>query len=78
MKKVRVFGRPVVVVSTVIEVEDDATPEEIYDAAAAEFGGVSQLVGNGGCGEKMIGVNCTHDTIMVDEEPTFDDYTEDL
>lgn len=78
MKKVRVFGRPEVVVSTVIEVEDDATPEEIFSAATAEFRGISQLVGNGGCGDKMIGVNGSDDTIMVDAEPTFDDYTEDL
>ena len=78
MKKVRVFGHPEVVVSTVVEVEDDATPEEIFGAATAAFRGISQLVGNGGCGDKMIGVNGSDDTIMVDAEPTFDDYTEDL
>lgn len=78
MKKVRVFGRPEVVVSTVIEVDDNATPDEIFDAATKAFRGISQLVGNGGCGDKMIGVNGSDDTIMVDAEPTFDDYTEDL
>lgn len=78
MKKVRVFGHPEVVVSTVIEVEDGATPEEIFDAAKAAFQGISQLVGNGGFGDKMIGVNGSDDTIMVDAEPTFDDYTEEL
>ena len=78
MKKVRVFGRLEVVVSTVIEVDDNATPDEIFGAATKAFRGISQLVGNGGCGDKMIGVNGSDDTIMVDAEPTFDDYTEDL
>ena len=78
MKKVRVFGRPDVVVSTVVEVDDDATPDEIFGAASASFQGISQLVGNGGCGDKMIGVNGPDDTIMADTEPAFDDYTEVL
>lgn len=78
MKKVRVFGRPEVVVSTVVEVEDDASPEEIFKAATASFQGISQLVGNGGFGDRLIGVNGFDDTIMVDAEPTFDDYTEEL
>lgn len=77
-KKVRVFGHVDTVVSTVIEIDDDFTPEEIYEAASSSFQGISQLVGNGGCGEKMVGVNGPDDTIMVDEAPTFDDYTDDL
>lgn len=78
MKKVRVFGCPEVVVSTVVEVENDATSEEIFKAATVAFQGISQLVGNGGFGDRMIGVNGPGDTIMVDAEPTFDDYTEEL
>lgn len=41
MKKVRVFGCPLVVVSTVVEVEEDATSEEISKAATATFRGIS-------------------------------------
>ncbi len=76
--KVRVFGHAEVVVSTVIEVEDNATPEEIFCAATKVFQGIDQFAGNGGDGDKLIGVNGADDTIMVDEEPIFDDYTEDL
>lgn len=78
MKKVRAFGHPEIVVSTVVEVEDDASPEEIFKAATASFQGISQLIGNGGFGDRLIGVNGPGDTIMVDAEPTFDDYTEEL
>lgn len=78
MRKVRVFGHPEIVVSTVVEVEDDATSEEIFKAAAVAFQGISQLIGNGGWGDRLIGVNGPDDTIMVDAEPTFDDYTEEL
>lgn len=78
MKKVRVFGCPLVVVSTVVEVEDNATSKEIIKAASAAFQGISQLVGNGGFGDKMIGVNGPDDTIIVDREPTFDDWMEEV
>lgn len=78
MKKVRLFGCPVVVVSTVVEVEDDATSEEIVKAASAKFQGISQLVGNGGFGDRMIGVNDPDDTIIVDREPIFDDWMEEV
>lgn len=76
MRKVRVFGHPEVVVSTVVEVEDDASPDEIFKAATASFHGISQLVGNGGFGDRLIGVNGPGDTIMIDAEPTFDDFME--
>lgn len=78
MKKVRVFGCPLVVVSTVVEVEEDATLEEISKAATAAFRGISQLVGNGGFGDRMIGVNGPDDTIIVDREPVFDDWMEEV
>lgn len=78
MRKVRVFGHPEVVVSTVVEVEDGASPEEIFEAATASFQGISQLIGNGGIGDRLIGVNGPGDTIMIDAEPTFDDYMEEL
>lgn len=78
MKKVQVFGRPEIVVSTVVEVEDDASPEEIFKAATASFQGISQLIGNGGFGDRLIGVNGPGDTITVDREPIFDDWMEEV
>lgn len=75
--KYRVMGNVEVTVSTVIESEEKLSEEEIYEKASREFGGISQLVGNGGCGDRMIGVNGPHDTIMADEQPTFDDYMEE-
>lgn len=77
-KKYRVFGNVQVTISTVIESEEKLTEEEIYDKATAEFQGISQFVGNGGCGDRLIGVNGSHDTIMADEQPTFDDFTEEV
>lgn len=76
--KYRVMGHVEVTISTVIESEEALSEEEIYEKADREFGGISQLVGNGGCGDRMIGVNGHHDTIMADEQPTFDDYMEEL
>ena len=76
--KYRVLGHVDVVVSTVIESDQELDEDEIFDKATREFGGISQLVGNGGCGDKLIGVNGPDDTIMVDESPTFDDYTTQL
>lgn len=79
MKKLRVFGHATVTVSTIIEVEDgeDLTEEEIYDRARENFGGVMAFAGNGGT-DKLIGVSDYEETIAADEEPEFDDYTEDL
>lgn len=79
MKKLRVFGHATVTVSTIIEVEDgeDLTEEEIYDRARENFGGIMAFAGNGGT-DKLIGVSDYEETISADEEPEFDDYTEDL
>lgn len=77
MKKVRVFGHVNVVVTTVVEVEDDATEDDILKAANNQFTGVHQLVGNGGV-DKMIGVDGDEDTIMVDESVEFDDISPEV
>lgn len=75
MKRYRVSGQVAVTVTTVVEVEDDEdlTEEEIIDRASAEFGGVQQLVGNGGCGDKLIGVDGEDDTIEADGWPDFNE-----
>lgn len=76
--KYRVMGNVQVTISTVVESEEKLTEDEIYEKASREFGGISQLVGNGGCGDRMIGVNGPDDTIIADEQPTFDDYMEEV
>lgn len=78
MKKIQVMGHLDVVVATVIEVEDNEklSPEEIFDRATEQFTGVHQLCGNGGCGEKLIGVDGQYDSIMADSDVTFDDFSE--
>ncbi len=75
MKKYKVTGQLIVTVSTVVEVEDDEdlTEEEICERASNEFTGVQQLVGNGGCGDKMIGVDGKDDTIEADSWPEFNE-----
>lgn len=78
MKKVRVFGHVNVVVTTVVDVEDNASEEGILQAASKQFTGVHQLVGNGGCGDKMVGVYGPDDTIMVDESVEFDDFSTEV
>ena len=75
MKKVRVFGNTSVTVSTIITVQDDATDEEIMEAAEKHFQGISSFCGNGGM-DKLIGVNGEDDTISADEPVSFDDYTD--
>lgn len=78
MKKLRVFGHATVTVSTIIEVKDgeELNEEEIYDRARENFGGIMAFAGNGGT-DKLIGVSDYDDTISADEEPEFDDYTEE-
>ena len=76
--KYRVMGNVQVTISTVVESEEKLTEDEIYEKASREFGGISQLVGNGGCGDRMIGVNGPDDTIIADEQPAFDDYMEEV
>jgi len=78
VKKIRVFGHATVTVSVLIEVEDneELTEEEIYDRARENFGGIMAFAGNGGT-DKLIGVSDFEETISADEEPEFDDFTEE-
>ena len=54
----------------------ELTEEEIYDRARENFGGIMAFAGNGGT-DKLIGVSDYDETISADEEPEFDDYTEE-
>ena len=78
MKEIRVFGHAQVTVSVVIRVRDDAelTEKEIFQRARRKFGGIHSYLGNGG-DDKLIGVENRNETISADEEPEFDDYTEE-
>ena len=76
-RKYRVFGTAEVVVSTVVEMDESSTPEEKFREAASTFSGIRQYLGNGGSGEKLVGVEGENDTIIAVEHPTFDDYMEE-
>ena len=49
---------------------EELNEQKIINRASNEFGGVQQLVGNGGFGDKMIGVD-GEDTIDADGWPEF-------
>lgn len=49
-----VSGNVTAVVHTVIESDRKLTEEEVYEQATREFAGISQFVGNGGCGERLL------------------------
>ena len=72
----KVSGNVTAVIHTVIASDRELTEEEVYEQATREFAGISQFVGNGGCGERLVGVNGPYDEIYVDESPVFDDYEE--
>lgn len=72
MREVRVYGKATVTVGTVVKIEDgeNLTEQEIINRAAANFTGIHQLVGNGGCGDKLIGVD-GDDTIEAEAYADF-------
>lgn len=72
MRKVRVYGETTVCVWTIVEIKDgeDLTEAEILDRATANFTGIHHLVGNGGCGDKLIGVDGDN-TISADSMVDF-------
>lgn len=55
MKRVKVYGKTEVMVYQIVEVEDDATIDDIIDKASEEFEGVQSYAGNGGR-DKLVGV----------------------
>lgn len=79
MREIRVFGHAQVTVSVVIRVRGDAelTEKEIFQRARRKFGGIHSYLGNGG-DDKLIGVENRNETISADENPKFDDYTEEM
>lgn len=76
MKKYRVFGHANVTVSVVVEVKDgvELSEEEILKKAQKKFNGIHAYLGNGGGGDKLIGVDGDTETIAADEAAVFDDY----
>jgi len=54
MKKWTVYGNCVVGVAVTVSAE---TEEEAIEAAYDEFDGLTGYVGNGGIGDKLVGVN---------------------
>lgn len=72
MKKYDVYGTVPIVVTITVEANSG---EEAIEIAARKFQGVRGYVGNGGL-DKLIGVDGTNESIEVDGEPEFDDWTE--
>ena len=72
MRKVRVYGETTVCVWTTVEIKDgeELTEAEILGRATENFTGIHQLVGNGGCGDKLIGVDGDN-TISADSMVDF-------
>lgn len=66
MKKVKVYGKVIAWVGVEIEVDDNATEDDIIDKAYDEFEGVSSYYGNGGT-DKLIGVSASNHSIEVTE-----------
>lgn len=66
-----VHGSATVVVTVTVEAESG---EEAIEKARKFFGGMRFYCGNGGV--KLIGVTNDNESIELDGEPDFDDYTE--
>ena len=73
-KRYRVMGHAEVLVTTVVEVDDDEELDEdgIIDRAHEMFTGIGAYCGNGGT-DKLIGVDGEDDTISCPEYVEFDD-----
>jgi hypothetical protein len=56
MKKVKVWGKTAINVYATVEVEEDATMDDILDAAANELSSLTGYAGNGGY-DKLCGVS---------------------
>ncbi len=78
MKRIRVHGHASILLSTVIEVDDDEklTEDEIYERASEQFSGIDNYAGMGDC-DHLIGVCGDDDTIFPDSDVEFDDYEEE-
>ena len=85
MKKVKVYGKTEICIYQVVEIEDNATIEDIIDKANEEFEGITNYCGNGGV-DKLIGVygdgvgiECNDNEIEFapDGEGSIEDYEEE-
>lgn len=70
--KYDVHGTVEVVVTVTVDAESG---EEAIEKANEGFGGVHSYAGNGGL-DKLIGVSGSNETINVDSQVEFDDWTE--
>lgn len=67
-----VHGSATIVVTVTVEAENG---EDAIEKAKEVFGGLRPYSGNGGV-DKLIGVEGVNESIELDGEPEFDDYTE--
>lgn len=68
-----VYGLATATVTITVEAD---SPEEALEKANDQFGGVSGYAGNGGMGDKLIGVSGWNETIQYDDSPEFTDVEE--
>ena len=71
-KKYVVHGSVPVVVHITVEAENG---EQALEIAAQKFKGIHDYMGNGEC-DKLIGVEGSNESITVDGNVEFDDWTE--
>lgn len=72
MRKYDVHGTVPVVVHITVDAEDG---EQAMEIAAQKFKGIHEYMGNGG-GDKLIGVEGANESITVEGNVEFDDWTE--
>lgn len=70
--KYDVHGTVPVVVHITVEAENG---DQAMEIAAQKFKGIHEYMGNGGS-DKLIGVEGKNESITIDGEVEFDDYTE--
>lgn len=76
MKQFTVFGHTEVIVSVIVEVEDDEGVQEAIEKAYDEFTGIDQYAGNGST-DALIGVDgYMGESISANDEVVFDDAME--
>lgn len=66
MKKLAIF-KQTVYITVEIEVNDNATKEEMEEIAYSQFNGLSEFCGNGGM-DKLVGVSGSNESVEVCED----------
>ena len=71
MKKYRVFGTTVVTVAKEVWANNE---DEAYEKAFDKLNSLTQFCGNGGCGDKLVGVYGYDESVSADDDIEYNDY----